>query len=275
MDAISRQLISLALKEDIGAGDSTTIMTVPEDMYAAGEIKAKADGVVCGIGVVKEVFRQVDGSIKFRPLAKDGDKVKPGALIVVVEGRARSLLAAERTALNFLQRLSGVATETAKYVEAAVGTKAKVLDTRKTEPGMRALQKYAVRCGGGKNHRMGLYDMVLIKENHIKAAGGIGPAVKAARKVGLKVEVETENLDEVKEALRAGADIIMFDDMKPGNIKKAVRLVAGRAVTEASGGINLSNAAKIASTGVDTFSVGSITHSYRALDISMKIRVLQ
>lgn len=274
MDKISGRIISLALEEDIGKGDVTTSRTVPEGAKAVASITAKSEGVFCGMDVAREILAQVDKSIRFHPFIRDGDKVVPGMRLAEAEGSARSLLTAERTLLNFIQRLSGVATETAKYVREVKGTKVKILDTRKTEPGLRLLQKHAVMCGGGENHRMGLYDMVLIKENHIKASGGIAQAVASAKKSGLRVEVETENLEEVAEAVRAGADVIMFDDMSIDDMKEALRIVNGRAVTEASGGINMGNAAKIAATGVDTMSIGSLTHSYRSLDISMKIKMM-
>jgi len=235
---------------------------------------AKQDLVLAGIDVAAAVFHHLDPDIRFTPFVKDGDHVNAGTEIAKLSGNTRALLAGERTALNLLQHLSGIATLTTKYVEAIKGLKAEALDTRKTLPGLRQLEKYAVRMGGGRNHRMGLYDMVLIKDNHIMASGGITKAVAAVRtKAGiLKIEVETKTLDEVREALAAGVDIIMLDNMPTDMMREAVTLIAGRALVEASGNVTLETVRHIAETGVDFISVGSLTHSAPAADISMKIK---
>jgi nicotinate-nucleotide pyrophosphorylase (carboxylating) len=227
---------------------------------------------LAGIGVARRVFALLDAQVAFEGLIEDGQAVRRGEVLAWLKGDAASLLQGERVALNLLQRLSGVATLTARFVEAVEGTGATIVDTRKTTPGLRALEKYAVRVGGGGNHRMALYDGVLIKENHIVAAGGIAVAVSRARRYAphtLKVEVEVRDLDEVTAALAAGADILLLDNMDLDQLRAAVELVAGRAVTEASGGVNLDSVRPIAETGVDLISVGALTHSYRAVDISM------
>jgi nicotinate-nucleotide pyrophosphorylase (carboxylating) len=268
------KLLDLALAEDLGSGDVTSEAVIPADAVATAEIRTKQDLVVAGIDVVREVFHYLDPSSKFEPLANDGNKVRGGAVLARVFGKARVLLAGERVALNILQHLSGIATLTAQYVQKLRGTKAEILDTRKTLPGLRALEKYAVRIGGGRNHRFGLYDGILIKDNHIAAAGGIIQAVAAVRKkvhLLLKIEVETRNLDEVREALAAGANVIMLDNMPVDIMKQAVGLIAGRAVVEASGNVTIENVRAIAETGVDFISSGSLTHSAPAADISMKI----
>ena len=270
-----RQLIEYALSEDLGAGDGTTDATIPAYAVSTAEVLAKQDLVLAGIDVAREVFRQLDPSVCFTPLSKDGDKIKACTVCARVSGKTRALLAGERVALNLLQHLSGIATLTAKYVERVRGTSAQVMDTRKTLPGLRQLEKYAVRMGGGKNHRMGLYDMVLIKDNHIKAAGGITAAVERVRariQSASPIEVETGTLDEVKEALSAKADIIMLDNMPPALMREAVAFIGGRAIIEASGNVSLENVRDIARTGVDRISVGAITHSAPAADISMKIK---
>ena len=274
-------LITAALAEDVGQGDFTTLWTVPAERRAEARIVAKASGVVAGAAVAVEVFRRVDPSLEVRVAAADGTAVEPGDLAMTIRGSARSILTAERTALNFMQRLSGVATVTRRYVQAVAGTGARVIDTRKTTPGMRLLEKAAVVAGGGTNHRVGLHDMVMIKDNHIAAAGGITAAVEAVRRQndrGLRVEVETTGLEEVAEALAAGADRIMFDNMDPEQMRAAVALVRAadpRPETEASGGITLETIRGYAETGVDFISVGALTHSAPSLDLSLQLRAAE
>jgi nicotinate-nucleotide pyrophosphorylase (carboxylating) len=271
-------LIDAALAEDVGPGDFTTLWTVPEDRRAEARIVAKSPGVIAGSDVAVEVFRRVDPSLQVTVDAGDGSAVEPGDLAMTIRGSARSILTGERTALNFMQRLSGVATVTRRYVQAVEGTGARVIDTRKTTPGMRVLEKAAVVAGGGANHRVGLHDMVMIKDNHIAAAGGITAAVQAVRgrnERGLRVEVETTNLDEVREALAAGVDRIMFDNMTVPLMSEAVALVRAhdpRPETEASGGITLETIRGYAQTGVDFISVGALTHSAPSLDLSLQLR---
>jgi nicotinate-nucleotide pyrophosphorylase (carboxylating) len=280
LSAEALSLIQAALDEDVGPGDFTTLWTVPEGRRAEARIVAKAPGVVAGSEVAAEVFRRVDPLLEVEVSAPDGTALEPGDLAMRVTGSARSILTAERTALNFMQRLSGVATVTRRYVQAVAGTGARVIDTRKTTPGMRALEKAAVLAGGGANHRHGLHDMVMIKDNHIAAAGGITAAVDAVRARndrGLAVEVETTNPDEVREALATGADRIMFDNMPPDLMRQAVELVRAadpRPETEASGGITLDSIRAAAETGVDFISVGALTHSAPALDLSLQLRAL-
>jgi nicotinate-nucleotide pyrophosphorylase (carboxylating) len=269
--AIDR-LIRTALEEDIGPGDVTTAATIPPGTMARAELVAKEDFVLAGIAVARRVFELLDAQVAFEALIKDGQTVKRGEVLAWLKGDAASLLQGERVALNLLQRMSGVATLTSAFVLEAEGTGATVVDTRKTTPGLRVLEKYAVRVGGGGNHRMALYDGVLIKENHVAAAGGITAAVSRARQYAphtLKIEVEVRNLEEVAEALAAGADILLLDNMGLGQLEAAVKLVGGRAMTEASGGVNLDTVRAIAETGVDLISVGALTHSYRSVDISM------
>jgi nicotinate-nucleotide pyrophosphorylase (carboxylating) len=272
-------LIDLALAEDVGPGDFSSLWTVPAARRARATIVAKGPGVVAGTGVAAAVFRRVDAALRVRILAPDAAQLEPGDEVMEIEGSARSLLTAERTALNFLQRLSGVATVTRAYVRAVEGTGARVIDTRKTTPGMRRLEKAAVVAGGGANHRVGLHDMVMIKDNHIAAAGGITAAVEAVRRAndrGLRVEVETTTLAGVREALAAGIDRIMFDNMDPGALRDAVAVVRAngerRPETEASGGITLATIRDYAATGVDFISVGALTHSAPALDLSLRLR---
>ncbi len=265
--------LKAALAEDVGTGDITTGATVSPDEAAEGRFLAKEDGVVCGLAVAQTVFEIVDASVRLTPLVKDGDAVKKGDLIARIEGPAASILTGERVALNFLQRLSGIATVTAACAAQVAGTKTKIADTRKTTPGLRVLEKYAVRVGGGANHRFNLADGILIKDNHIKAAGGIAQAVRRARENAphtLRVEVETETLQQVQQALDAGADIIMLDNMSDEQMAEAVRLIAGRALTEASGNMERRDLAAVAATGVDLISMGALTHSPRAMDISLK-----
>ena len=271
MTGIDR-IIENALAEDIHTGDITTLAVVREGHAARAILKAKEEMVLAGIDVAARVFRLLDERVVFTPGFADGERLVPGDIIAEIEGDAALLLQGERVALNLLQRMCGIATVTARYVEAVRGTKARVVDTRKTTPGLRILEKYAVRVGGGTNHRTGLYDGVLIKENHIAAAGGVTEAVRRAKSYiphTIKVEVETETLPQVAEALAAGADIIMLDNMDTAAMGEAVALIGGRALVEASGGVNLESIRGIAETGVDIISVGALTHSARAMDISM------
>jgi nicotinate-nucleotide pyrophosphorylase (carboxylating) len=264
--------IDMAFAEDIGSGDVTTQSTVPEGKRVCGRYTAKEPGVVCGLPVVARVFQKLDSGIVFTPLVKEGAAVKEGEALAEVSGSARGILAGERTGLNILQRLSGIATRTANAVLAIKGTKSLITDTRKTTPGMRALEKYAVRCGGGSNHRFGLFDGVLIKDNHIVAAGGVAAAVKAARASAphtLKIEVEVENLKMLKEALEAHADIVMLDNMDNAAMAEAVKIVGGRALVEASGNMGDRDLKAVAATGVDLISIGALTHTVRSMDISL------
>lgn len=266
--------LRLALEEDVGPGDVTTEAVVPAGVRVRAVVLVKEGGVVAGLPVAARLFTLLDPSLSFRPRLADGDEVRQiPAVAAEMEGSARAVLTGERVALNLLQRLSGIATLTRRCVEAAKG-RVEILDTRKTTPGMRKLEKYAVAVGGGKNHRFGLYDGVLIKDNHIRAVGGIREAVVRARaKVhqGLRIEVECSSLDEVEEALAAGADIVLLDNMDVPTLREAVRRVAGRAKTEASGGITLANLPDVAATGVDAISLGVLTHSARALDMSLEV----
>lgn len=271
-------LVSRALVEDIGSGDLTTDSIVPGDLEVTGFIKAKQDGVVAGLPVARAVFRRLDADLHFAPRVAEGARVKAGDVLVQLSGRARTILTGERLALNFLQRLSGIATVTAELVEKVRDYPVRIVDTRKTTPGLRLLEKYAVRVGGGHNHRLGLFDAVLIKDNHIRVAGGIKQAVERARAQvphTAKIEVETEDLDGVKEAMEAGADIIMLDNMDTGTMIRAVRLVNGRALVEASGCISAQTVEAVAATGVDIISVGALTHSATALDISLDVGELK
>jgi nicotinate-nucleotide pyrophosphorylase (carboxylating) len=269
-------IIENALAEDIHTGDITTLAVLQERCEARARLIAKEPMVLAGIEVAARVFHMLDPRIIFTPLFSDGNPIKSCDIIAEIIGDTAYILQGERVALNILQRMCGVATLTARYVAAVKGTKAKVVDTRKTAPGLRILDKYAVRVGGGINHRTGLYDGVLIKENHIVAAGGIIAAVSRARGFIphiMKIEVETETLAEVKEALSAGADVIMLDNMDTATMLEAVNMISGKAIVEASGGVNLETIRKIAETGVDIISVGALTHSARAMDISMLLEV--
>ncbi len=269
-------IIDLALAEDIGTGDVTTMATVPPGTRAHGTIVAKATGVVSGLGAAAAVFRRVDPSVVFERLLNNGARCDPRDVLAEVAGPARSILTGERVALNLLQRLSGVATLTAQYVDAVKGTRARIIDTRKTTPGLRALEKAAVRDGGGHNHRVGLADGVLIKDNHLAAVGGpdrIGGAVRQARAFAphtLRIEVEVTTLDELAEAVAAGADVVLLDNMDAPTIRQAVELAAGRVLLEASGGVTLATIRAIAEAGVDLISVGALTHSAPALDLSLE-----
>ena len=273
-----KNLIKQALKEDIGKGDITTNVLIPPDRQANAVIISKQKGVVCGLDIVKAVFTELDKKAKFKALVKDGDKIKPGKKIIEITAGTRTILTGERTSLNFLGHLSGIATLTRQFVEKIRPFKAKILDTRKTTPGMRSLEKYAVRCGGGSNHRVGLYDGVLVKENHfliLSKNKNIGKAVDVIRKnvpKNTKVEVEVENIDELKQALVAKVDIILLDNMTPGQIKHSViERGRNRALLEASGGVNLSNVRRIAKSGVDRISIGALTHSAKSIDFSLDI----
>jgi nicotinate-nucleotide pyrophosphorylase (carboxylating) len=269
-----RDLLEMALREDIGSGDITSDSVVPADTMAIGTILSKDDGIVAGLDVAGEIFRMLDPEVSFRQLLSDGEQIHQAQKLAIAEGLARPILTAERTVLNFLQRLSGIATLTSRYVRAASGYPVKIIDTRKTTPGWRMLEKYAVRVGGGHNHRFGLYDAVLIKDNHIAAVGGIASAVARARERiphTMKIEVEVENLDQVREAIRSGADIIMPDNMDIEMMSEAVKLIDGKAIVEASGGIRLEDIPAVAATGVDLISIGALTNSATPLDISMSV----
>jgi nicotinate-nucleotide pyrophosphorylase (carboxylating) len=269
-------IVELALAEDIGTGDVTTLATVPADAQAKATMLVKSEGVISGLGVAGFVFRRVDPAVSFTPTIADGTSVETRTVIAELAGPARSLLTAERVALNLIQRLSGVATATARYVEAVAGTNARIVDTRKTTPGLRQLEKQAVRDGDGHNHRVGLADGVLIKDNHLAAIGGpdrVRRAVCQARAFAphtLRIEVEVTTLAEVEEALAAGADVILLDNMDVATMRRAVEAVGGRALLEASGGVTLDTVRAIAETGVDLISVGALTHSAPALDISLE-----
>jgi nicotinate-nucleotide pyrophosphorylase (carboxylating) len=268
-------LIKRSLEEDIGYGDITTMSVVPAEQNSEGLFIAKAEGVIAGLEVARTVFARLDPQAVFTKLTADGDLVTSGTVIARVRGRSRALLSGERTALNFMQRLSGIATQTHQLTGMIKDYPAQLLDTRKTTPGLRVLEKYAVAVGGGRNHRFGLYDGVMIKDNHIIAAGGIKQAVAMARARvphTLKIEVEVENLDQLQEALEAGADIIMLDNMAPAIMREAVTIAAGRALLEASGGIKAANLIEIAQTGVDFISMGALTHSAPNLDISFDLQ---
>lgn len=273
-EQLIERLIDLAFEEDIATGDITTESIIPESSKAIATMTAKGDGVISGIDIVEKVFRRFSNEVEFTPFKNNGDRVTKGEVILKIEASYPTLLMAERTALNFFQRMSGIATETAKYVAELEGTHTQLLDTRKTAPGMRVTDKMAVKDGGGTNHRMGLYDMVMIKDNHIKMAGTIAKAVEQVRAkvpADIKVEVETTNLVEVQEAIDAKADIIMLDNMSNEDMAKAVELIAGRAKTEASGNMSIPRLKEVAATGVDFISVGALTHSVKGLDISMNI----
>lgn len=271
------QLIDIAIEEDISTGDLATNALIAKGQRATALITAKADGVISGLAVAERVLETISTEeYLFEPYLQDGDRVAKGDKILKIEGTYRDLLTSERLMLNFLQRMSGIATATRQMVDLIAGTKAQLLDTRKTVPGHRLTDKLAVKHGGGTNHRMGLYDMAMIKDNHIKAAGGISKAikqVKATLPISVKVEVETTNLEEVQEALQGGADIIMLDNMSSEMMKEAVALIGNKAATEASGNITHERIREVAETGVDFISVGALTHSVRALDMSMNFEV--
>ena len=272
-------IVAGALEEDLGPGDVTTDALIPPDIHGLGSIVAKAAGVIAGVEVALEVFRQANPDVETRTLITDGSEVSPGVVVAEVEGSIAGILKGERVALNFLQRLSGIATATSMYVKAVQGTKARIVDTRKTVPGIRQLEKYAVRMGGGHNHRYNLADGILIKDNHIAALRaqelGLAEIVSRARENSphtLRVEIEVESIDEAKEALEAGADVILLDNMSPEEMRQVVTLTEGRRLLEASGGINLETVRAVAETGVDLISVGALTHSVMAMDISLDLR---
>lgn len=270
-------LIKTALLEDINYIDTTADYLLEEER-STGRFLAKADGVLCGLDVAQRVFTLLDQDVTFEKYKKDGERLQKGEVFATVTGKTAVLLKGERTALNLLQHMSGIATATAQAVEMVKGTRAMITDTRKTLPGMRPLQKYAVVCGGGRNHRFNLSDGAMLKDNHIDAAGGILPAVEKLRsRLGhmVKLEVETRNLDEVAQALAAGVEVIMLDNMDCADMKKAVELVDGRALLEASGGITARTLRQVAETGVDIISIGALTHSVKAFDISMKIKAVE
>lgn len=265
-------IIENTLEEDLGSGDVTTDAIFSVDDTCEALIIAKEEGIIAGIPIAQRVFQKLDPEVTVTQKLKDGEHVNPGDEILVIKGSIHAVLSGERLSLNLLQRMSGIATATSKYVAAISGYRTRILDTRKTAPGLRVLDKYAVSIGGGCNHRFGLYDAVLIKDNHIDFAGNISNAVEIVRskyQSKFKVEVETSTLDEVREALKAGADIIMLDNMTVEMMKEAVRIISGKSITEASGGITLDNVRQIADTGVDFISVGAITHSSPALDIGL------
>ena len=272
---LTKKLISEALAEDIGTGDITTLSCVPAEAASKGSFIAKEAGVICGLELLAQVFAILDERVKVTPRVKDGAAVESGDVIAEIKGPSRAILTGERTALNIIRHLSGVATQTSTAVQSVSGTKTKIVDTRKTTPGLRVFEKYAVRCGGGKNHRFGLSDGVMIKDNHIVAAGGIKQAVDMARQNAphtLKIEVETETLEQIDEAISAGADIIMLDNMDVQQMTDAVKRIGARALTEASGNMGGKDLKAVAGTGVDFISIGALTHSVTALDISLKFK---
>lgn len=275
-DELIDDLLTLAFAEDVGDGDHTTLSTIPENEMGKQQLIIKEAGILAGVEVAKKVFEKFDPELKMTVFIHDGAHVKPGDVAFVVEGKVRSLLQTERIMLNIMQRMSGIATTTAKYQACLDGLKAKVLDTRKTTPGMRMLEKEAVKIGGGCNHRIGLFDMILIKDNHVDFAGGIPQAVAAAKKYcaesgrDLKIEVEVRNTDEINQALAAGVDRIMLDNFTPERTKEAVKLINGRTEIESSGGITLDTLRAYGECGVDFISVGALTHSVKGLDMSFK-----
>jgi nicotinate-nucleotide pyrophosphorylase (carboxylating) len=270
-------IIKTALKEDIGSGDITSFATIPAKKRSIGKFILKEDGIISGLSIAKKVFRIYDKSVKFSALVKDGDFVRKGETIALVMGSSRSILACERAALNFLQRMSGIASTSHLFAEEVKHTKTKIIDTRKTVPGLRLLDKQAVKSGGCSNHRLGLYDMFLIKDNHIAAAGSISQAIKDCRKLNRKkkknfqIEIEVENFEQLKEVLENEVDIIMLDNFTIEDMRTAVAMIGDKAKIEASGGININTVKEVAETGIDFISVGALTHSVKALDISLEI----
>lgn len=266
-----------ALAEDLGrAGDITTQATIPDSATATATLVARAAGVICGLDIARAAFRQIDPTIGFESWETDGARVEKGAALARIDGSARAILIAERVALNYLGRLSGVASLTAQYVERVAHTKARICDTRKTTPLLRAFEKYAVRCGGGANHRFGLDDAVLIKDNHIAVAGGVVPALRAAKRYAghlVKIEIEVDTLDQLRDVLAEGADVVLLDNMPPLTLREAVTLVKGAMICEASGGVSLETVGAIAETGVDLISVGALTHSAPVLDVALDIEI--
>lgn len=275
-DELIDDLLTLAFAEDVGDGDHTTLSTIPDTAMGKQHLLIKEEGILAGVEMARRVFAKFDPDLKMTVFINDGSHVKPGDIAFVVEGKVRSLLQTERVMLNIMQRMSGVATMTAHYQERLAGLKTKVLDTRKTTPGMRLLEKEAVKIGGGMNHRIGLFDMILIKDNHIDFAGGIPQAVASAKKYlkekgkNLKIEVEVRNTEEILQALEAGADRIMLDNFTPARTAEAVKLINGRAEVESSGGITIDTLRDYAECGVDFISVGALTHSVKGLDMSFK-----
>jgi nicotinate-nucleotide pyrophosphorylase (carboxylating) len=269
--------VKSALLEDLGrAGDITTLATIPASARAHAVLAARQDGVIAGSEIAIAAFRMMDTSVRFDTHLADGSPVKKGDIVLAVEGPARAILSAERVALNFMGRLSGIASLTALYVQAVAHTEARIVCTRKTTPGLRAFEKYAVRCGGGFNHRFGLDDAILIKDNHIAVAGGVVNALRAVKaSIGhlVKIEIEVDTLDQLDEVLKEGADVVLLDNMKPAQLHEAVTRVNGQMLTEASGGVNLETVAAIADTGVDRISVGALTHSASVLDLGLDIGV--
>lgn len=271
------EAVRAALIEDLGrAGDITTLATIPAGKQARAVIAARKSGVIAGLPFAREAFRQYDPSVRFEAAMSDGDRLDPGAIVARIEGEARSVLSAERVALNFMGRLSGIATLAAAYVAEVAGTKAMIVDTRKTTPGLRAFEKYAVRCGGAGNHRYGLDDAILIKDNHVAVAGGIRPALLAAKRQAgnfVKIEIEVDTLAQLEEVIAEGADIVMLDNMSVADLLAGVAMVGGRMKVEASGGVTLDTVAAIAATGVDMISVGALTHSASVLDLGLDIEI--
>jgi len=268
------KIIEQALLEDIGTGDITSESIIPYDLKAKGIIKTSEEGVVAGLDIACLVFKKLDPEIIFQEKIKDGTKVARGKVLAEISGPARTILKGERVALNFLQRMSGIATITSKFCQEVKDFPVRIVDTRKTTPGLRILEKYAVRMGGGYNHRFGLYDAVLIKDNHLASVGGIKPAIESVQKLiphTIKIEVEVENLSQLEEALKMQVDIIMLDNMDLDTMKEAVKMAKGKSIIEASGGITLEKVREIAQTGVDLISVGALTHSVKALDVNMEI----
>lgn len=274
-DHVVSAWVDMALTEDLGdAGDVTTHFTVPADRIVSAGISARAPGIIAGLPFVKEAFAQIDPAVEVTLLQQDGAKLSEGGQIARLHGPARSILTAERVALNFLGQLSGVATRTGQFVDAIKGTKARITCTRKTVPGLRAAQKYAVRCGGGVNHRFGLYDGILIKDNHIAAAGGVTAALRAAKAGAghmLRIEIEVDTLVQLEEAMAEGPDAVLLDNMTPDTLRQAVKIIGGRAVAEASGGVTLGAVRAVAETGVDLISVGGLTHSAPSLDVGLDV----
>ena len=269
-------LVEAALREDIRSGDITTNALIPDGTQAIAQMNFRESGVVCGLKIATAVFEELDCLADIEALVEDGAHVEAGTGVLRVRGEARAILTGERVALNFAQRLSGIATLTNQFVQAVAGTKAKIADTRKTTPGLRLLEKYAVRCGGGSNHRFALDDLILIKDNHVALCGGIAEAVQRAREYSghaVKIEVECDTLQQVEAAVAARADIILLDNMTPDELKTAVKIIGDRATSEASGGVNLETVRAIAQSGVDIISVGALTHSARSLDIGLDIEI--
>ena len=269
-----KDIIRLSLLEDIGPGDITTSLLIKEDFQVQARLIAKEKFLLAGISIFKQVFRELSSSVSFEEFFQDGDLVEKDAIICKINGSISVILKAERTALNFLQRMSGIATMTKRFVDEVSHTKVRILDTRKTAPGMRILDKYAVRVGGGYNHRLGLFDGILIKDNHIAAVGSIKKAIELAKKQAphtLKIEVEVENIEQLVEAIEAGADIVLLDNMEFEQIREAVRLAKGKVLIEVSGGVRLEDVRRIAELGVDFISIGALTHSVKGVDISLEI----